>query len=212
MFKVSRIFLLLVLSSTVSSQKMFRNGSEIDCQRIPFAFRCTNGELVERCSFNAFCEDYRNLTSGTKIRLTVLFASFCFYSQKFIIETLYPKVYQNFKDYVDIELVPFGNANRTEVSFLFKLCLILHVQDGKINCKLGEEECQAHLTITCAQKYLKDAIPFVYCLEKSFKRQRSNNGTVEKCYGQTEIVEETQAKLEWVMWCRVRIRVLRKLL
>lgn len=99
---------------------MFRNGYEIDCQKIPLAFRCANGELVEGCNFNVFCEDYQNLTSGAKIQLTVLFASFCSHSQKFIIETLYPKVYQNFKDYVDIELVPFGNANRTEVSFPFK--------------------------------------------------------------------------------------------
>lgn len=122
-----KLVLLFTLIIGTLSQLITKNDVQIDCQKIPSTFWCTNNELTEACNFTQSCENRQNSTS--KVQLTVLFSSFCYHSQKFINEVLFPNIYTNFKDHVEIDLVPFGNANRTEVIFSFIDLLELKVYE-----------------------------------------------------------------------------------
>lgn len=123
------IFICLIFGLTVTAQDLiFELTHNIDCHRVPPAFRCTNKDLTQKCKFDDFCQEYQDTVAGSKVKLTVLFSSFCYHSQKAIVEVVFPKIYKHFGDYVNIEFVPFGNANRTSVSsniaFISKFIMI----------------------------------------------------------------------------------------
>jgi hypothetical protein len=105
-----RLLLLFYLAIFAISQLIKQNDVEIDCKSIPSALWCSNDDLIKSCNFTDICD----AKIDSKVQLTVLFSSFCYHSQKFVTEVLYPKIYSDFKDYVDIDLVAFGTSNRTE--------------------------------------------------------------------------------------------------
>jgi hypothetical protein len=89
----------------------------IYCGHLPPTLWCKNSEIGEKCGFASSCAKYRDQSLGQRLKLTVLYESLCPDSQDFITDQLYNDVYLNFAKYVDIELVAYGKANRSEVSF-----------------------------------------------------------------------------------------------
>lgn len=87
----------------------------IDCSRVPPALWCRNDTLAQGCGVADACNKFTDASKYKPIQLTVLYESLCPDSIHFITESLYPVVYQKFSKYVDIELVPWGNANLYEV-------------------------------------------------------------------------------------------------
>lgn len=59
---------------------------------------------------------YLASTHNQRINITVLLEALCPDCQRWIVEELYPHVFKNFMDFVNIEFVPYGNA-RIVVSY-----------------------------------------------------------------------------------------------
>jgi interferon gamma-inducible protein 30 len=76
---------------------------------------------------------------------------------------LYNEIYANFgTKVVDIELVPYGNARRSD--------------NGTITCQHGPEECRINAYEGCAIHFIQKPLPLIYCLEKKIM----NGATLEK--------------------------------
>lgn len=98
---------LLLLSSGVASGTP---GEDVDCARVPPAIWCKSDALARRCDVQAACASFRGRSKGKRVRLTLLFEALCPDCQQFISQALYRDVFLKFGDFVDLELVPFGNA------------------------------------------------------------------------------------------------------
>lgn len=90
----------------------------VDCARVPPALWCRNAKLSSECGFTEQCERYLKASKNKPLHLTLFYESLCPYCQGFITQNLYPEVYLKYGKYVDIELVPYGNAKRIDVSVL----------------------------------------------------------------------------------------------
>jgi hypothetical protein len=76
---------------------------------------CKDNKIAEKCGLVEKCAMYKKESSKQKIQLTVFFKGLCGGCQEFITGPLYNDIYIKFSDYVDIELVPYGNAARLKV-------------------------------------------------------------------------------------------------
>lgn len=85
---------------------------DYECDRIPPTLYCKNENLTEACGLSQLCNRYRKASANQAVQITVLYESLCPDSQQFIVENLYRDVYLRLGGYVDIELVPYGNAKR----------------------------------------------------------------------------------------------------
>lgn len=95
----------------------------VNCDRIPPLFWCKSKEIAQKCGVVDQCTKYEEGSSKQKLLITVLYESFCPGCQNFITGHLYDDVYTKFGKYVDIELVPYGNAKMSGVSQLNELKL-----------------------------------------------------------------------------------------
>ncbi|KAJ1371557.1 hypothetical protein KIN20_033526 [Parelaphostrongylus tenuis] len=82
------------------------------CASVPSSLWCANDELSKQCGFEDLCNRYR-LNHNKPINITVLMEALCPDCQLWIVEEFYPKVFKNFAKFINIELVPFGNAKIT---------------------------------------------------------------------------------------------------
>lgn len=87
----------------------------IDCSRVPPALWCRDDTLALQCGVADACKKFTDASKNKPIHLAVLYESLCPDSIRFITASLYPVVYQKFSKYVEIELVPWGNAKLYEV-------------------------------------------------------------------------------------------------
>lgn len=120
--------------------------ADVDCGRVPPSLWCKNEELAQKCGVQEACKKYTDGSKGKKILLTVLYESLCpgkrsqynnhsrFFSdcQEFITSSLFDAVYSKFSDYVQIELVPYGNAKKSDVSFA--------ITATSLDCSAGRED------------------------------------------------------------------------
>uniref|UniRef100_A0A914ZQ86 Chondroitin proteoglycan 4 domain-containing protein n=1 Tax=Parascaris univalens TaxID=6257 RepID=A0A914ZQ86_PARUN len=97
-----------------------------------------------------------------------------------ITNILYPTVYNRFHDYVEIELVPFGNAK---------------IKNGTIECQHGEEECVINRFESCVIETFAGtnaALPYIYCLEKHLQEGIVFEKAVDTCYRTLKIDKAVQ--------------------
>lgn len=78
-----------------------------------------------------------------KYSLTVLYETHCPYSQQFIAQQLYPILYQQYGERVDITVVPWGNAQRNA--------------EGVVECQHGPQECHGELSLLARTRRLMRA-------------------------------------------------------
>ena len=90
----------------------------IDCSKVPPAFWCANSDLASKCGFDTLCKRYSDSTKNKKLQFTLFYESLCPDCQEFMLGTFYRDVYLNFGDYIDFELVPYGNAKIQVSGFL----------------------------------------------------------------------------------------------
>ncbi|KAI6228159.1 GILT-like protein F37H8.5 [Aphelenchoides besseyi] len=147
----------------------------IDCSQLPPALWCKNEELAAKCEVQDACKKYREGSKGKKLLLTVLYESLCPDCQEFITGDLYNKVYSKFQKYVDIELIPYGNAKRHE--------------DGTITCQHGDNECKINKHEDCALHFLhpNDRIPYIYCLELKLKQGTDFEKASKACFTKLDV-------------------------
>lgn len=118
---------LFLFSTIVLIQHIFSNiennnnlSENIDCARIPPLLWCVNQNLTNFCNLNDQCSRSTPVTKAKPLLLTLFYETLCPNCQDFLADD-FPLVYVLFKDYVKVELVPYGNAKRVDI---FKLILI----------------------------------------------------------------------------------------
>uniref|UniRef100_A0A914CN99 Gamma-interferon-inducible lysosomal thiol reductase n=1 Tax=Acrobeloides nanus TaxID=290746 RepID=A0A914CN99_9BILA len=141
--------------------------TDVNCARIPPSFWCSNDQLTKTCGFAEVCNRYSQASKNQKVKLTVLYESMCPDCQKFITDILYRDVYLKFGDFVEIELVPYGNAKN---------------KNGTVTCQHGEEECRINKYESCALHYINEPVPFIYCLENQLRMGSTLDQGAPKCY------------------------------
>ncbi|KAJ1371555.1 hypothetical protein KIN20_033524 [Parelaphostrongylus tenuis] len=202
--------LLLLGFSAVSADR---------CASVPSALWCTNDELSKQCGVENQCNKAEtdgwliwnnkhtlldasiyhryNLTTFNKtINITVLIEGLCPYCEKWIVEELYPNIYENFAEVINIEFVPFGNAKN---------------KNGTITCQHGEEECRINRFESCL---IHSKVPFENATAECYRNQSIREevqGKIQSCVHshlgdelQQEAAEKTAnvwpLKHYWVPW------------
>lgn len=84
---------------------------------VPSEMWCDTPELQKLCGTQAVCAKYNDTVKGLKVNLTIVYTSLCPYCQNFTRQVLYPKVWKNLKDIVNIQMLPYGNAHQVQVRF-----------------------------------------------------------------------------------------------
>uniref|UniRef100_A0A915E6K7 Uncharacterized protein n=1 Tax=Ditylenchus dipsaci TaxID=166011 RepID=A0A915E6K7_9BILA len=111
---------------------------------------CDSKKLASECGFTDLCQKYNTTSKDKPVHLTLLYESFCPACQNFIVKIL-PKIYTTFKDLLEVELVPYGNAKQ--------------INSTTIKCQHGRKECNANKYESCAIHSLPEPVPFITCLE-----------------------------------------------
>ncbi|KAK5967454.1 Gamma interferon inducible lysosomal thiol reductase, partial [Trichostrongylus colubriformis] len=96
---------------------------------------------------------YHKATYNQRINITVLMEALCPDCQEWIVKTLYPTVFKNFSEFVNIELVPYGNVK---------------IVNGSVECQHGPEECSINRFESCIIEFMpsqSEHIPLIYCIE-----------------------------------------------
>ncbi|CAG7727381.1 unnamed protein product [Allacma fusca] len=102
------------------------------------------------CSFGLCLDD----TPEPKLKVSVYYETLCPHSIKFIRDQLYP-VYEELREYLELDLVPYGNAET-----------IRH-PNGTVQfwCQHGTSECFGNTVHACAISLLAPEVSafFIYC-------------------------------------------------
>uniref|UniRef100_A0A0N5C3D4 Saposin A-type domain-containing protein n=1 Tax=Strongyloides papillosus TaxID=174720 RepID=A0A0N5C3D4_STREA len=147
LFFIPFLFFTAVLSTPYES---------FDCAEIPPALWCENDQVKKDCGFDKLCNRYERRMTNQTLKITLLYESLCPDCQEFILGTLHD-VYTHFKNYIDLELVPFGNAKIDE-------------KTRKVVCQHGSEECKINKYEGCAINFLQKPFDFIYCLEGKLEK------------------------------------------
>uniref|UniRef100_A0A0N4ZVU8 Saposin A-type domain-containing protein n=1 Tax=Parastrongyloides trichosuri TaxID=131310 RepID=A0A0N4ZVU8_PARTI len=164
-----KIFILAILIFCLISPSSSSFNTRVDCAEVPPALWCDNVALKQECGFEKLCNRYERRMHNQTLKITLLYEGLCPDCQEYITGPLFD-VYTHFKNYIDLELIPFGNA---KVDYKTK----------KITCQHGEEECKVNKYQGCAINFLPKPFEFVYCLEsrlmKGFKLEDSAKTCLE---------------------------------
>ncbi|CEF69875.1 Gamma-interferon-inducible lysosomal thiol reductase [Strongyloides ratti] len=130
--------------------------NSLDCAEIPPALWCKNDKVKKECGFDKLCNRYERRMTNQTLKITLLYEALCPDCQEFILGPLHD-VYTHFENYIDLELVPFGNAKYDE-------------KTKKITCQHGEEECKVNKYEGCAINFLPKPFHFIFCLESKLEK------------------------------------------
>ncbi|MFH4980866.1 hypothetical protein AB6A40_007575 [Gnathostoma spinigerum] len=153
------------------------------CDRIPPSLWCANGDMATLCGWKEMCDEFKSAMGGQRLKITLLYESKCIDCQEFITEVLYPKLYTQLKDDIEITLVPFGNA---------------HIKNGTIICQHGADECRINKFESCVIQLITGVnapLPYINCLEKLLMQRFSFEDASAKCFRSLGITKELQTKI-----------------
>jgi len=157
---------------------------------IPPPFWCENPSLASKAGVTSQCKAYNTSASGKKLKLTLLYESLCPDCQILIRDTLYPQVWKLGRDFVDLELVPYGNARHGTAT-----------PNGTydISCQHGPVECKLNKLHSCVIHQLVDTsrwFPFIYCMETAVSGGTDPDEATKQCYKDQGIKATEQKKID----------------
>ncbi|KAI1703883.1 gamma interferon inducible lysosomal thiol reductase (GILT) domain-containing protein [Ditylenchus destructor] len=164
-----------ITNANLASNIVLESENETDCSRIPPLLWCTSPKVAAKCGVSQACESYANANRNQPIQLTLLYESMCPYCRNFITKGLYD-IYQQYDDFLNIELVPCGNAARG-----YKNCAE--------HCQHGEDECKINKYESCAIHFIPKPFPFIRCLEMNLTDQDFES-VAKKCYAEFHITPQ----------------------
>lgn len=156
---------------------------------VPPALWCDNEEISKKCGVVDACSAFNKSTYGNPIRITLLYETLCPDCQEFIMNVLYPKVFKYGPDFVQIELIPYGNARRSRSA------------NGtvQISCQHGPVECSLNKLHSCTINQLKTSkrwFPFIYCMEMAIHSRLDPEKSASKCFNKTKITIDEQKAIQ----------------
>ncbi|KHJ74789.1 gamma interferon inducible lysosomal thiol reductase, partial [Oesophagostomum dentatum] len=127
---------------------------------------------------------YHSATYNQRINITVLIEALCPDCQRYIVEDLYPNIYKNFAGFVNIELIPYGNAR---------------IVNGSIQCQHGPEECSINRFESCLIDSVQTQdqyVPLIYCLENNLMAKIPFDKASAKCFRTMSVSEDIQRMIQ----------------
>lgn len=170
------LVLLLLVCAAVSSADR--------CSVIPPSLWCSNAELSKECGFEVHCNRYLASTHNQRINITVLLEALCPDCQRWIVEELYPHVFKNFMDFVNIEFVPYGNAR---------------IVNGSIQCQHGPEECSINRFESCLIDSVQTQdqyVPLINCIENQLMSKVTFDKASAKCFRTLSVSDDIQRLIQ----------------
>ncbi|CEF60543.1 Gamma-interferon-inducible lysosomal thiol reductase [Strongyloides ratti] len=163
------LFLLFVSNDIISGANYpshHHSVSYYECT-IPPDYWCDSVESARLCGVVQQCETFNR--DRKPIKISLMFEALCPYCQRFITNHLGP-IYNQFKNYIQLELVPWGNAR--------------FMRNGQISCNHGQKECDANKLMGCALDvlHIKQALQFIVCIERSLTTLNVD-GALNHCSG-----------------------------
>lgn len=155
---------------------------------IPPEFWCDTPETSKLCDAEASCALYNRTMAEQKIHVTLLYEALCPDCQQFITELLYPLVYQQLKELIVLNLVPFGNARE------------LGHANGTFNfeCQHGPKECYLNKLHACSMEVLPQVdswFPLIRCYEEEARKGSDPDHARKTCFNSQKIDDEAQSKI-----------------
>jgi interferon gamma-inducible protein 30 len=155
---------------------------------VPPALWCDDPVIASQCGATASCANFNNTMYGKHLKITLLYETLCPYCQDFMTTVLYPQVFRFGQDFVDIELIPYGNAN------MFKR------RNGTVEfvCQHGPEECVGNKLHSCIINQLKNVktyFPLIYCMESDLKANVNMTEAVDECFKKEKISQDDQDQI-----------------
>ncbi|PIO75739.1 gamma interferon inducible lysosomal thiol reductase [Teladorsagia circumcincta] len=139
---------------------------------------------IHRTSIKYNIYRYHKATDNQRINITVLIEALCPDCQRWIVEELYPHVFKNFLDYVNIELIPYGNAKMV---------------NGTIECQHGPEECSINRFESCVIDSMQTQdqfLPLIYCIENQLMSKVTFDKASAKCFRTLSITDDMQRMIQ----------------
>ncbi|VDO65338.1 unnamed protein product [Haemonchus placei] len=153
------------------------------CSAIPPTLWCSSKDIIKECGFSEQCNRYKEAVRNQPINITVLMESLCPYCQRWFVNKL-PAIFKNFNKFVNIEIVPYGNAR---------------VKNGSIDCQHGPEECYINRFESCVIDSMQDQsqyVPMIYCIQKQLKMRVPFVKGSQKCFRMLKVSDEIQRKIK----------------
>ncbi|KAL1492143.1 hypothetical protein ABEB36_012631 [Hypothenemus hampei] len=122
----------------------------------------------------ALCQA-RNIAVEDVVQVQLYYESLCPYSIDFIVNQLYP-AYKDLSKYINLELVPWGNAHETTVN-----------GTKQVTCQHGVDECYGNKVHSCALNITSVDIStaFIACAEGA--DSPTETSTFQECATSNEI-------------------------
>jgi len=135
---------------------------------VPSDFWCDSYELAQRCNVVHQCENLRR--ERRPLVVTLMYEALCPYCQRFIANHL-GALYNNYKDQVELELVPWGNS--------------ILLRNGQISCNHGPKECDANRLMGCVNDAvpMSQMVPFTVCFERALSTNSAVEQAMQHCAG-----------------------------
>ncbi|CAD6192462.1 unnamed protein product [Caenorhabditis auriculariae] len=176
-----------------------RYGVADKCPSIPPSLWCSSDKIIKQCGFEEHCQRFKSATWNQRVNITVLVEALCPDCQQFIANQLYPVIYKNFRDVVNIQLVPFGNAKIQP--------------DGSIVCQHGEEECEINKFESCLINSFEsqdEYVPVIFCIESQLKDKVAFATATEKCFQKFNVTEDVQRMTQSCLVSNIGARLQKK--
>lgn len=163
-------------------------GAVLADQPIPPPLWCDDPSVASKVGVSDQCQAYNSSAYGKKMKLTLLYESLCPDCQMLIRDVIYPQVWKYGKDFIDLELIPYGNARHTSGA------------NGtyQISCQHGPVECKLNKLHSCVIHQLVDVsrwFPFIYCMEVAISGGQEPDKATQQCYTQLGIKASEQNKI-----------------
>ncbi|XP_036377557.1 gamma-interferon-inducible lysosomal thiol reductase [Megalops cyprinoides] len=143
----------------LTSEKCYGKSKPKPSCHYPPSQWCKTLEIAIECKVQKQCLEL-NATKPDpavpKVVVGLYYESLCPGCRGFLVRQLFP-TWVMLMDIMDVELVPFGNAQEEE-----------HAGKYEFQCQHGAEECQGNMIETCIMNVTDDAaFPIIFCMESS---------------------------------------------
>ncbi|TRY58949.1 hypothetical protein DNTS_033922 [Danionella cerebrum] len=118
---------------------------------------CKSEDIAAECGVLEQCVRFNLTRSDDKVNVSLYYESLCGGCRGFLVSQLIPTILMLGADVMNIELVPYGNAQEKEYQ-------------GKyvFSCQHGEDECLGNMIETCLLNKLGlDGLLVVFCMESA---------------------------------------------
>lgn len=151
---------------------------------IPPDFWCDTPETIALCNAQSQCAAYQANVGGKKLKISLLYEALCPDCQQFITQILYPQIWTNLKDIVDVELIPYGNAKED-------------FRNGtwQFTCQHGPAECSLNKLHSCAIYYLANDTDAQLSLINCLESQKNLQNPAEFCFTKLGIPDLQKHKI-----------------